>query len=846
MAVDKSESSFIKKLIRWIWILFVVGVIGLILLFFAVSKSNLPDLTELENPKYELATMIYTDDNRELGRIYRFNRVPLLYEQISTTVVDALLATEDIRFHNHCGIDARSFARALAYLGTKGGASTITQQLAKQMFTGLKARSFPQRVWQKLKEWYISVQMEKRYTKEEIMAMYLNKFDYLHGAVGLQAASETYFGKTQDQLRVEEAAVLVGMFKNPNQLNPKSHPNNSLKRRSVVLGQMAKYEFIDGNVLDSLKAIPIDLSGFKKSHHSEGPAPYFRQELKKWIKNLLRDKQYFKPDGTAYDIYTDGLKIYTTINYDMQVAAEEEMVEHMREVQKNYFKTWKKRDPWTYDADSDQKKIRKAGLDRIIYQCDRYKSMKESQLGELITEMSSRHPGVKFRDVDIGRMLAEEKKKGYLRKLIARDQISKKMAADYDKLIKSDDWSSLKSYWSEFQDKVDDVFNKPVKMKVFDYVEGGEKEVTMTPLDSLKYHRQHLQFGSVSVEPTTGHMKTWIGGINHKYFKYDHIKSNRQVGSTFKPFIYSAAITMKGMSPCFQIQDIPYTIAPGDGNFYVAEPWTPSNSDGEYSREYYDMYRGLKESKNTVSVYLMKEMGNTELVRNLTNSMGIDAYAKRSDGNFRVPDAPSICLGSADLSVIEMAGAYTTFANNGVYSEPIFVTRITDKNDRVIYNAVEKENTVFSPENNYVMVDLLTKAVQGSYGFADIKSPVGGKTGTTNDYVDGWFVGFTPELVVATWVGGEDPWIRFLSLANGQGARMAKPFFTKFMKRLESDPRFGLDTDKRFYKPSGDLGIELDCEKYKKFIQQVDEDEIEGALNNDEKDLLDELDFEEQ
>ncbi len=846
--MSEARSALFSKIIRLLWVLFVLGIIATLLLFVLVSKSDLPDLTELENPEYELATPVYADDNRELGRFYRFNRVPLSYEEISPNVVNALLATEDIRFHKHSGIDARGTMRAVAYLGRRGGASTITQQLSKQMFTGVKASNFIERVWQKFKEWYISVQMEKRYTKEEIMAMYLNKFDYLHGAVGLQAAAETYFGKQQQDLTIEEAAVLVGMFKNPNRLNPKSHPNDSRKRRSVVLSQMAKYEYINEVERDSLNEIDIDISSFKRDHHSAGPAPYFRQELAKWVKNLLKDKQYYKPDGTPYDIYTDGLKIYTTLNYDMQIAAEEEMAKHMKNVQETYFKVWKKRDPWKYKFDpEDNLEIREAGLQRLIYGSERYQSMKEAALGDALAAMGQKFDDVRFRDIDIDRMLEEEAKPGSLRKLIAKDYISKKMAAGYDKVIKSSEWADFKSAWNDFQKRVDQVFNTPVKMKVFDYVDGWERETTMTPLDSLKYHRQILQFGSLSVEPTTGHIKTWVGGVNHKYFKFDHINSNRQVGSTFKPFVYSAAITMKGMSPCFQIQDIPYTIAPGDGSFYVAEPWTPSNSDGEYTGEYFDMYRGLKKSKNTVSVYLMKEMGNTELVRDLVNNMGIDAYAKRADGNFRVPDAPSICLGSADLSVMEMAGAYTTFANNGVYSEPLFVTRITDKDGRVVYNAVEKENTVFSPENNYVLVDLLSKAVEGTTGFWEMKSSAGGKTGTTNDYVDGWFVGFTPELVVATWVGGEDPWIRFLSIQNGQGARMAKPFFANFIKRLESDPRYGFNPEKTFYKPPGNLGIELDCEKYAKFIQQVDVDEVDAALGNDEEDdLMDELDFEEQ
>ncbi len=835
-----------KKLVKYLWILFILGIIAAVLVFFLVSKSELPDLTELENPKYELASPVYADDNRELGRFFIYNRVSLVYEDISPYAVEALLATEDIRFHKHNGIDARGTMRAVAYLGKRGGASTITQQLAKQLFTGAVARSFKDRLWQKLKEWYISIQMEKRYTKEEIIAMYFNKFDFHHGAVGLQAAAETYFGKDQAKLSREEAATLVGMFKSPHNYNPRSNPQNSRARRSVVLGQMEKYDFISESQLDSLREVEMDLSNFKSKNQSDGPAPYFRQELTKWVKNLLKDKKYYKPDGTPYDIYTDGLKIYTTINYDLQMIAEEEMAKHMKEQQAKYDKLWSKRDPWTYDADSAQRKIRDNKLRSLIYSSDRYKSLRSKILGTQIAALSEKFPKVRWRDVDIQRMMDEDAKAGSLRRLIARDIISKQMASDYDKVLKSEAWDDLKDSWNRLQKDVDKVFATPVKMKIFDYTDDWEREVTMSPLDSIKYHHERLQFGSLSVEPTTGHIKTWIGGINHKWFKYDHVNSDRQVGSTFKPFVYGAAISMKGMSPCQQIQDIPYTIAPGDGNFYVAEPWTPENSDGEYNREYYDMYRGLRESRNTVSVFLMKEMGNTKLVRDLARNMGIDAYQKRRDGEYRIPDAPSICLGSADLNVMDMAGAYTTFPNNGVYSEPLFVTRITDKNDRVIYTAVEQENTVFSPEHNYVMVDLLRNVVSKTTGFWDIKSDVIGKTGTTNDYVDGWFVGATPDLVVATWVGGESPWVRFLSIADGQGARMAKPYFANFIKRIEDDPRFGMDPEKRFYKPPGDLGVELDCAKYQKFIQDSDEDVIEDALMDAEKDLMDALDFEEQ
>jgi penicillin-binding protein 1A len=461
--------------------------------------------------------------------------------------------------------------------------------------------------------------------------------------------------------------------------------------------------------------------------------------------------------------------------------------------------------------------------------------MRQSILDPILGNIQKSYD-LRLSDWDIENLIEESRKKGRIARLVAGRTITRKKATHYRKILESDLWDQLQSQWVSFQENIETDFNTPVSMRVFDYTESGEKEVTMTPLDSIKYHRKFLQTGILAIDPRNGEIKTWVGGINHKYFQFDHIQTSRQVGSTFKPFVYSTAIALQGFSPCFPVVDQPYTIAPGDGSFGLLEPWTPQNADGKYTMETFTLYEGLKESKNTVSVFLMQQLGNANVVRGLVHNMGIDSSTLRSDGEYRVPNVPSICLGSADLSVMEMTGAYTTFANNGLYNKPFFVHSIEDENGRIVYRSAPEEQLALPPKANYVILDMLKKAATNLGG---IKSEVGGKTGTTNDFVDGWFIGITPSLVVGTWVGGEDPWIRFLSLANGQGSVMAKPFFREFMKKIESNKNLNFDTDIRFYKPSGGLDIEIDCEKYRQFenSQNVDsfddQDFIQDEFNED-------------
>ena len=807
-----------KKITRWMWVFAIAGIAFVALLFLLLSTQDLPTFEELENPNSNLASEVYASDGLVLGRYYVENRVPVSFEDLSPHLVQALIATEDERYYSHSGIDAEGLARVLGknvILGQRsaGGASTITQQLAKMLFTD-KPGSGLERVIQKFKEWIIAVKLERSYTKDEIMAMYLNKFNFINGAYGIKAASEIYFGKGQDSLNVQEAATLVGMLKNPALFNPVRRPDTTKHRRMVVLKQMEKNKIITRSEYDSLRVLPLDMTSFKRSTHADGLAPYFRMELRKELSRILSREECLKTDGSKYNIFSDGLKIYTTLDPVIQRHAEEAMVEHMTQLQKKFWKVWKGRDPWTYndpekEPEENESVIKAAAqaLEKDIRETPRYHTMWEESMGKLIEDISKEIDGFKLRDIDIERLLDEEREKGSLTRLVSRKLVGSKLAMKYRKVLESPSWRPLKLAYREFKDQVDLGFNKAIPMKVFAYNPQMEIDTVMTPLDSIKYHRMFLQLGSMAVDPVTGHVKAWVGGINHRYFQFDHVTSYRQVGSTFKPFVYATAIAQQGISPCFTVYDLPYTIHVGEGNFGLLEDWTPANAGGEYSGEAYTLYRGLMNSKNTVSVFLMKQLGDARPVQNLVANMGLSKNL--------IPAQPSICLGASDLTVQQLTGAYTTFANNGMYSKPVFILRIEDKNGRVLYQEEPEERLALHPNPNYVMLDMLKKVVyQGLPGFGGIKSEMGGKTGTTNDYVDGWFMGLTPDLVVGTWVGGDQRWVRFLSLRDGIGAKMARPFFGRLLKRLENDPDADYDPEARFVIPSGDIGIVIDCDVY--------------------------------
>ena len=823
----KDEKSFFDNwnystITKWLWALAVSAVVIGLAVLVLVSFTRMPDTRELENPKYEYASIVYSEDEVELDRIFQKNREWVTYEELSENVVNALIATEDIRFHEHNGIDVRSTIRAVAYMGRNGGASTITQQLAKQFFTK-RSRSFVKRVWQKLKEWIIAIEFEKHYTKEEIMAMYLNKFDFLYNSDGIGAAAKTYFGKSQKNLNVLEAATLVGMLKNPFLYNPMTKPENSESRRNVVLKQMEKAGFITNDEYKTYYALPVNTSNYNVEMHYDGIAPYFTAELKKDLKKLLNRPEMTKPGGGKYNLYTDGLQIYTTLDSRMQKHAQDAKKSSMKALQNRYDQVWSKRDPWTYNADDKQVKQRQAYLKSGVEQSQRYKKLRNKFLTPIKASMSKTIDNVRLWDSDVNRMLLANKDDNYLSKLVRQKIISDNQRTVYKKILTSEYWDDLVASWNKLQRTAKSEFRKKRKMKVFDYG-NGEKTITMSPLDSIKYHMQHMQIGSISMDPRNGHIKTWIGGAGYKYFQYDHVRANRQVGSTFKPFIYITAMINNALSPCLKITDQQYSIPAKDPDFGLMEAWEPKNSS-DFTFEKFTLYDCLRKSLNSASVWLIKSLGNVEPIRDLVAGMGIDKS--------KIPNAPSIALGTPELSVLEMTAAYCTFANNGVYSTPTYIDRIEDKDGKILYEP-PSEQKVALPENySYAMLDMLKNA--SSVVHNQLNTEFGGKTGTTNDHVDGWFMGLTPNLVTGTWVGGEYPWIRFLGIGDGAGSRMARPYFLDYMKRVESDKKLRFNTNAVFVSPEDDLGIELDCSTYESLYQA--ETPIEDEIEADEDDF---------
>lgn len=821
MTEQKNKYS---EYIRILWLGAILALLLVAVLFVYIAKTKLPETESLENPQIELATEILDRNGKQLGKAFKLNREWITYEELNPHLVDALVSTEDERYFEHSGIDLRSFVRAVVFLGSKGGASTITQQLAKQFFTK-RSKSFGKRVWQKLREWVIAIEFEKRYTKGEIIAMYLNKFDFWYGANGVSAAASTYFNKDQKDLSIPEAAMLIGMLKNPNLYNPNKNPNNAQNRRNVVLRQMIRNGKYSDIQYQKIKEEPVDMTNFRREKNYTGIAPYFRAELLKDVRKILSQERYAKADGTKYNLYTDGLTINTTIDMYMQRHAEAAMMSHMKDLQGKLFRQWKGQDPWTYKADAAQKKQRLGNLNSQIRSSERFQKLRKQYLGKISGEITSNIKNARLLDADIFKLFEAEKNKKYLDGLIAKEWISKRQAAVYREILKSPYWPKLRKKWKDLKWKSDKVFKTKVKMEVFDYNREGYKTVVMTPKDSIRYHNMHLQLGSVALDPRTGEVKTWVGGVNHKYNKYDHIRSNRQVGSTFKPFIYTTAISDLAMSPCQKIKDVQYTIVAGDRDFGLSKSWSPANSNNKFSGQDLTLMEGLKQSKNSVSVKLMKEIGNVQRVKNFTANLGI---AKE-----KVPDYPSICLGTPELSVLEMAGAYTAFANNGCYVKPVFIRSIVDKNGKTIYTGETEKRKVINPSYNYAMVEMLKYAA--SFVSGKVKSELGGKTGTTDDYKNGWFVGITPELVIATWVGGDQEWIRFQNITYGQGAVMARPYCVNLLQRIERDTRIDYNPNARFAIPENQF-VEINCNKYDEMTEQdrLKEEEAKKVIILDE------------
>ncbi len=819
---DRSENHELWA--RRMWRIFYGGLTVLFLSIITFSFLT-PSFKKLEDPSLNLASEVLAgNDTTVIGRIYVQNRAPVTFNQLPKHLLQALIATEDKRFYEHAGIDPEALARVVkgVFLGQRqGGGSTLTMQLAKLLYSDrdFKNMNFMEKAfgyyYRKLSEMITAVKLERAYTKEEILTMYLNTYDFGYNAPGIRAASEVYFAKSPEQLSLEEAATFVAMCNNSSLFNPVRRNEKTRQRRNLVLDRTFDAGFIKRATCDAAKKSPLDISRFKTQSHNDGMATYFRTALGEDVKRILKERGITKSDGSSYDVYRDGLKIYTTIDPEMQQMAEEALEEHMSALQAKYFRVWRGRDPWTYkDAETtdDQIRIRLATLDAQIRNSDRYQLLRDKYLDNLTEKIESQFDGFTLMDSDIINMLREEIRKGHIDGMLKTNSIGDKRAGILRQIMSGDYWKELRKRWNALQTQVKSDFSKPVKMKVFAYTASGERDTTMSPLDSIRYHKMHLQLGSMGVDPTTGFVKFWIGGIGHKYFQYDHVRSERQVGSTFKPFVYAAAVDL-GMSPCKMVHDVAQTIGVGEGSFDLATAYTPKNSGG-YSGQYMTLWDALKESKNTASIALLKEMGSTTRIREIVNELGIPVDAKTPNGQLRVPRVPSIVLGQPSLQVFEMAGAYSAFANQGMFVRPLYIRKITDKGGRVLYQGIPERRQALPKNVAYVLMRMLKYNIKAAPGVNNLKSDVGGKTGTTNDYRDGWFMGIAPRLVVGTWVGGEDEWIRFLTIADGQGSAMARPFYAKFMSKLEKSNIASYDPSIRFSQPEGDLGIVLDCSQY--------------------------------
>ena len=739
--VPDSEKD-IQYYSKLFWKYFFYGMGGIALFFLFASwglLGSMPSFEDLENPDSNLATEIISADGVVIGKYFEKNRSQLKYSDLPKNLVQALVATEDARFYDHSGIDGRGTLRAILSFGTSGGASTLTQQLAKQLFHGEGSKFLPFRIIQKAKEWIIAIRLERQYTKNEIIAMYCNVYDFGNNSVGVNSAAKTYFSKEPKELTISESAILVGMFKNSGLYNPVKNPEGVFNRRNVVLKQMEKAEIITEAQKLKLQSLPIKLN-FKLESHKDGTATYFREYLREYMKKWVEENK--TPDGSDYNIYKDGLRIYTTIDSRMQLYAEEAVEAHMANLQEEFFDQAKE------NKNAPFVNISQAETDRIMK-----KAMKAS----------------------------------------ARWNIMESNDKSEEEIIAS--------------------FKQKTKMKVFTWK--GERDTIMTPLDSIRYYKHFLQSGLMAMEPQTGNIKAWVGGINYKYFQYDHVgQGARQVGSTFKPFVYATAIEQLGMSPCDSILDGPFMIRKGEHN--VTADWEPRNSDNKY-RGMVTLKRALANSINTVSAKLIDKTG-PEAVVELTHKLGVTS---------EIPAQPSIALGAVEITVQDMVAAYSTFDNQGVYVKPQFLRKIEDKSGVVLYEPVPESHDVLNKDIAFAVIKLLEGVTEGGSGERlrtegggngdnrwtgypyMFKNPIAGKTGTTQNQSDGWFMGMVPNLVTGVWVGCEDRSARFRSLTYGQGATAALPVWGYFMKKCYEDET--LNVSKEDFDRPANLGIKVDC-----------------------------------
>jgi penicillin-binding protein 1A len=748
---NKKQKGLYNKYTSILWGLFIISIIGVLILFGGAALGfygPMPDLQQLENPRTNLASQIISSDGEILGKYYfDENRTPIGFDEIPTNMVDALIATEDERFYDHSGIDWLGTLRAFAFLGKRGGASTISQQLARQIFVGVRSRSLIKTILQKAQEYVIAVQLEQRYTKKEILSMYLNKYDFGYQADGIRSAAKIFFNKSPKELNIEESATLVGMLKNSSYFNPIRRPERVKARRNIVFQQLLRNQLITKKQKDSLDQLPLVIN-FTPESHREGLATYFRAYLKEFM-DMWIDKN-IKPDGTRYNLYRDGLRIFTTIDSRMQQYAENSVSEHMRNLQKEFF------------AQNTE------GLNPTA-------------------------PFLELREGEIDTLLERT-------------------------AYRTERWRKMKMSGFE-KDEILESFEKEVPMKVFSWK--GEIDTIMTPMDSIRYYKYFLRASMMSMEPQTGHVKAWVGGYNFKHFQYDQVKQGRrQIGSTFKPFLYATAIDQLKLSPCDSLPDALFCIEPmKHGNI---DAWCPKNSGNKYGKTR-TLKNALANSVNTVSARLMDLVGPRPVI-NLARKMGITSY---------LPPVPSIALGTPDISLFEMVGAYSTFVNKGIYVKPVMISRIEDKNGRAIYEVVPQTQDVLSEEAAYVTVNLMqgvTKAGSGARlrhaglektnyiyekvvtGYPYIfENPIAGKTGTTQNQSDGWFMGMVPNLATGVWVGGEDRAIHFENIGYGQGATMALPIWANYMRSLYEDPV--LEISQEDFLPPEDLNIPVDCEE---------------------------------
>ena len=746
------------KFIRLIWLAFGGAVLGIISIFSAASFGLLgpmPDFRQLENPKTNLATQIISADDTVLGKFYfNDNRTPIAFSEIPTEMIDALVATEDERFYDHSGIDFRGTARAVFYLGGKGGASTITQQLARQLFVGVRSRNIVEAIVQKIKEWVIAVRLERRYTKNEIITMYLNIYDFNYNADGLRSASSIYFSKNPNELDLSESAMLVGMLKNSSLYNPLRRPELVRDRRNIVYQQMLRNSLISEKQRDSLAALTITLD-FNPQSHREGIATYFRAYLQQYMRSWIKDNP--KEDGTYYNLYLDGLRIYTTIDSRLQTYAENAVSAHMPNLQKEFFR------------------------------------QNTSEFNEIA-------PFLDVEEREVENIMDQAKRR-------------------------SERWRKMKAQGHD-EETILASFEKPIQMEVFSW--NGDIDTVMTPTDSIRYYKHFLRAGMMSMEPQTGHVKAWVGGINYRHFQFDHVmQGKRQIGSTFKPFVYASAIDQLKVSPCDSLPDGYYCVEPA--KFGAHDAWCPKNSGDRYIGKR-TLKNALANSVNTISARLIDKVGTRPVV-NLVRNLGVSSF---------IPNVPAIALGSADLSVYEMVGAYSSFANKGIYVKPVLVTRIEDKNGTVIFQAAPETRDVLSEESAYVTLKLLEGVTESGSGvrlrhsgadktnpiFRDVvtgypyafENPIAGKTGTTQNQSDGWFIGMVPNLATGVWVGGEDRSIHFETIAYGQGATMALPIWANYMKSCYADSTLVISQD--VFEAPEYVSIPLDCDSLSVVRQQ--------------------------